>query len=108
MEVRQALRFAPIRKSALHPQGSSGHPLAPPRRDGRRTGATCLRWGNERKTPSIAPAMKPAKLQVAAVQMKFRPTIGENVERIIELIHSSARDGVDAILFPECAVTGYR
>src|SRR5205814_10300697 len=52
--------------------------------------------------------MKPAKLHVAAAQMKFRPTIRENVERIIELINSSARDGVDAILFPECAVTGYR
>ncbi len=52
--------------------------------------------------------MKPAKLQVAAVQMKFRPTIRENVERIIELIHSSARGGADVILFPECAVTGYR
>jgi len=52
--------------------------------------------------------MKPTKLQVAAAQMKFRPTIRENVERIVELIHSAARDGADTILFPECAVTGYR
>jgi len=52
--------------------------------------------------------MKPAKLRVAAVQMKFRATIRENVERIIELIHSAARDGTDVVLFPECAITGYR
>jgi predicted amidohydrolase len=52
--------------------------------------------------------MKPAKLQVAAVQMKFRQTVPENVEWIVERIHSAASDGADAILFPECAVTGYR
>ena len=52
--------------------------------------------------------MKPAKLQVAAVQMKFRPTIQGNVERVIALIHSAAGDGAGAVLFPECAVTGYR
>ena len=52
--------------------------------------------------------MKPARIQVAAAQMKFRATIRENVQRIIELIHSAARDGANVILFPECAVTGYR
>jgi predicted amidohydrolase len=52
--------------------------------------------------------MKPVKLQVAAVQMKFRPTIGENVERIVELVCSAARKGADAVLFPECAITGYK
>ena len=52
--------------------------------------------------------MKPAKIQVAAAQMKFRATTRENVQRIIELIHSAARDGANVILFPECAVTGYR
>jgi len=52
--------------------------------------------------------MKRTRFQVAAVQMKFRPTITANVERIVELIHSAARNGADAILFPECAVTGYR
>jgi predicted amidohydrolase len=52
--------------------------------------------------------MKHTKLQVAAVQMKFRPTIGQNVEQIVEWIHSAARAGADVILFPECAVTGYR
>ena len=53
-------------------------------------------------------AMKRTKLQIAAVQMKFRPTIPENVEQITESIHSAARAGADVILFPECAVTGYR
>jgi predicted amidohydrolase len=49
-----------------------------------------------------------AEMKVAAVQMKFRTTIRENVERISELIHTTARQGADVILFPECAVTGYR
>jgi len=52
--------------------------------------------------------MKRTKLQIAAVQMKFRPTIGQNVEQIVERIHSAARAGADVVLFPECAVTGYR
>src|ERR1051325_6688760 len=52
--------------------------------------------------------MKRTQLQVAAVQMKFRSTIDRNVEQIVERIHATARTGADAILFPECAVTGYR
>src|SRR5687767_9983140 len=48
------------------------------------------------------------RLLVAAVQMKFRPTIRENVERIVDWIDVAKGKGVDAILFPECAVTGYR
>jgi predicted amidohydrolase len=52
--------------------------------------------------------MKRTKLRIAAVQMKFRPTINQNVEQIVERIHSAARAGADVILFPECAVTGYR
>ena len=52
--------------------------------------------------------MKRTKLRIAAVQMKFRPTIRENVQQIAESIHSAARAGADVVLFPECAVTGYR
>jgi predicted amidohydrolase len=52
--------------------------------------------------------MRATKLKIAAVQMKFRTTIHQNVEQIIERIHSAARAGADVILFPECAVTGYR
>src|SRR5882724_2148385 len=48
------------------------------------------------------------KLNIAAVQMKFRPTTEENVKQIVNWIHSGARSGADVILFPECAVTGYR
>jgi predicted amidohydrolase len=51
--------------------------------------------------------MKTSRLVVAAVQMKFRASIGENVSRITEIIHSSAKAGVEAILFPECVVSGY-
>ena len=40
--------------------------------------------------------------------MKFRPSVDENVEQIVHRIHTSARAGVDVILFPECALTGYR
>jgi len=52
--------------------------------------------------------MRTTKLQIAAVQMKFRPTIGQNVQQIVEWIQSAARAGADVVLFPECAVTGYR
>ena len=49
-----------------------------------------------------------ASLRIAVVQMKFRPTIGGNVERIVEQVHAAAGAGADVVLFPECALTGYR
>ena len=50
----------------------------------------------------------PAKvLQIAAAQLKFRRTLPENVELIRRLIAEAARAGSDAVLFPECALTGY-
>lgn len=39
--------------------------------------------------------------------MKFRRTIPENVERICRFISQAVRRDSDAILFPECALTGY-
>ncbi len=51
--------------------------------------------------------MKTRSLAVAAAQMRFRATIADNVAWITETIRASAREGVDAILFPECAMTGY-
>jgi predicted amidohydrolase len=51
--------------------------------------------------------MNPNRLIIAVAQMKFRAAVGENVSWITETIHSSAKAGADAILFPECAVTGY-
>jgi predicted amidohydrolase len=53
----------------------------------------------------IAP-MK-ASLRVAAVQMKFAPTIAGNLAKIEAALRSAARRGADAVLFPECATTGY-
>src|SRR5258708_661484 len=50
---------------------------------------------------------KPLSLIVAVAQMKFRPSLQENVAWIIDTITSSAKAGAGAILFPECAVTGY-
>ena len=46
-------------------------------------------------------------LRVAAVQMKFRRTIPENIAFIERHIRDFARAGGEAILFPETAVTGY-
>lgn len=51
--------------------------------------------------------MKPATLTVAAVQLRFCPTPGENAARICEQIAAAAACGCDAVLFPECALTGY-
>ena len=51
--------------------------------------------------------MAKTRLIVAVAQMKFRAGIDENVSWIAEVIHSSAKKGAEAVLFPECAVTGY-
>ena len=47
------------------------------------------------------------KLNVAAVQMKFAPTIAGNLAKIEAALCTAARRGADAVLFPECATTGY-
>lgn len=50
----------------------------------------------------------PAKvLRIAASQLKFRRAVPENVELIRQFISEAARAGSDAVLFPECALTGY-
>jgi len=46
-------------------------------------------------------------LRIAAAQMKFRRTLPENVELICRFISQAARRASDAVLFPECALTGY-
>lgn len=51
--------------------------------------------------------MPPSSLRVAAAQMKFRPTVAENVEVIRGSIAHAARAECDVVLFPECALTGY-
>lgn len=49
----------------------------------------------------------PSNFKVAAMQMKFRATIEENVAWICECVTTAKKTGADAVLFPECAVTGY-
>ena len=51
--------------------------------------------------------MKPKRLVIAVAQMKFRDGTAQNVSWITDVTHSSAREGADVILFPECSVTGY-
>jgi predicted amidohydrolase len=46
-------------------------------------------------------------LRIAAVQLKFRPTLGGNLDVIRGFIAQAGRAGCDLVLFPECAVTGY-
>lgn len=48
-----------------------------------------------------------AELTVAAVQVNSRRGVAENVAEIECAVANFARRGGDAILFPECAVTGY-
>lgn len=57
-------------------------------------------------TNAIRPA-PPARLRIAAVQMKFAPTIAENLEKIELATAQAVRRGADAVLFPETATTGY-
>ena len=46
-------------------------------------------------------------LRIAAAQVKFRKTLAENIDVIRRLVARAARAGSDAVLFPECALTGY-
>ncbi len=52
--------------------------------------------------------MKAKRLRVAAVQMRFAPEIATNLETMDRLLAEARRKRVDAVLFPECATTGYR
>ncbi len=47
------------------------------------------------------------ELRVATVQMKFAPTIAENLAKIELLLGEAAHHRADAVLLPECATTGY-
>jgi len=46
-------------------------------------------------------------LRAAAVQMRFARTIEGNLAAIGAALLAASRRGADAVLFPECAVTGY-
>jgi predicted amidohydrolase len=54
-----------------------------------------------------AHADRPRFLRVAAVQMKFAPTITDNLAKIQTALRTAVRRHADAVLFPECAITGY-
>ena len=47
------------------------------------------------------------RLIVAAAQLMTRPSIAENVLRIIVAIEKASMQGAKLVVFPECAVTGY-
>jgi predicted amidohydrolase len=47
------------------------------------------------------------QIKVAAVQMRSSRNLSENVDRITNSIHECARNGVQVVAFPECALTGY-
>lgn len=51
--------------------------------------------------------MSPKILRLAAAQLKFRALVAENLEVIRRLVAAAAQIGSDAVLFPECALTGY-
>ena len=46
-------------------------------------------------------------MRVAVVQMKFAPTIAGNLAKIAAALVRARRRKADAVLFPECAITGY-
>ena len=48
-----------------------------------------------------------SSLRVAIAQMKFAPTIEGNLETVEQLLGQARCRRADAVLFPECAVTGY-
>lgn len=47
------------------------------------------------------------RLRVAAVQMRFAPTVGGNLGKIRAALAEASAKKADAVLFPECASTGY-
>lgn len=55
----------------------------------------------------IAKTSNPKSLRVAAAQMVFAGSIDGNLEKIEAAASEAATQGADAVLFPECALTGY-
>src|SRR5262245_64559772 len=52
-------------------------------------------------------ASNSSHLRVAAVQMKFAPTIAGNLAKIETALRTAVRRRAEVVLFPECATTGY-
>ncbi len=47
------------------------------------------------------------RIRVAAVQMVFGSTVDSNLDKIVAAAGIAAKQGARAVLFPECATTGY-
>lgn len=56
---------------------------------------------------SKVPDSKRKSLRIAAVQMIFADSMAGNLEKIERAAIQAAAEGADAVLFPECATTGY-
>jgi len=54
-----------------------------------------------------SPPLAAERLRVAAVQMKFADSLDGNLGKIEQAATQAAEAGADAVLFPECATTGY-
>lgn len=61
----------------------------------------------KRLTLSRHPRDGQCTMRVAAVQMKFAESVDANLAKMKAALTAAARDGADAVLFPECATTGY-
>lgn len=57
--------------------------------------------------PKPQASRRPKTMRVAAVQMIFADSVAANLAKIEAAARRAARRGADAILFPECATTGY-
>ncbi len=62
---------------------------------------------DRRRSVKTSPSLPHDTLRVAAVQMKFADSIDGNLAKIEQAATLSAEAGADAVLFPECATTGY-
>jgi len=60
-----------------------------------------------RNIPRQIPKLKPKSLRIAAIQMIFADSIDGNLAKIERAATQAAEEGADAVLFPECATTGY-
>ena len=60
-------------------------------------------------SPNISsdPSEPPRRLRISAVQMIFADSLESNLRKIERAARQATKRGADAILFPECATTGY-
>lgn len=56
---------------------------------------------------SIVAGSEPRCFRVAAVQMKFADSLAGNLAKVEAALRVAVRRRADAVLFPECATTGY-